>query len=159
MRSFHPMHHVVQPDICNPNDSKMLLLTKSFKQLFYYGMIGIITNLSWYAVYLLITSFGAEPKLVMSILYFCGATTSYLANRKWTFQHTGHWVNSTIRYVIAHIMGYTLNFLLLLIFVDYYHYPHQWVQGIAIFIVAGFLFITFKFFVFSENSNSQKVSQ
>ena len=130
---------MLHPDNCNPDYSMTQPLTKSFKQLFYYGLIGIITNLSWYAVYLLITSFGAEPKLVMTLLYFCGATTSYLANRKWTFQHKGHWVNSTIRYVIAHIMGYTLNFLLLLIFVDYYHYPHQWVQGIAIFIVAHLL--------------------
>lgn len=134
----------------------MLQLTKSYKQLLYYGLIGIITNLSWYAVYLLITSFGAEPKLVMSLIYLCGATTTYLANRKWTFQHSGHWLNSTIRYVIAHMMGYTLNLLLLLVFVDYYHYPHQWVQGIAIFIVAGFLFITFKFFVFREDSNNDK---
>ncbi len=127
-------------------------LTESFKQLLNYGVIGILTNLSWYAIYLLITSFGAEPKLVMTILYLCGMTTSYFANRKWTFQHTGDWFNSMIRYAIAHMMGYTLNFLILLIFVDYYHYPHQWVQGIAIFIVAGFLFITFKFFVFSKNN-------
>ncbi len=137
----------------------VLLLTRSLTQLLRYGMIGVVTNLSWYCIYLLITSFGAEPKLVMTILYLCGATTSYLANRKWTFQHNGYWVSSSIRYVIAHMMGYTLNFFLLLIFVDHYHYPHQWVQGIAIFIVAGFLFVTFKFFVFSEGFNEKKDSR
>lgn len=131
-------------------------LTKSFKQLLYYGVIGILTNLSWYAIYLLITSFDTEPKLVMTLIYLCGATTSYFANRKWTFQHTGDWLNSIIPYMIAHVMGYTLSFLILLVFVDHYHYPHQWVQGFAVFLVAGFLFIIFKFFVFSENSNNSK---
>lgn len=131
-------------------------LTKSFKQLLYYGVIGILTNLSWYAVYLLITSFDTEPKLVMTFIYLCGTTTSYFANRKWTFRHTGDWFNSMIPYMIAHAMGYALNFLILLVFVDHYHYPHQWVQGVAVFLVAGFLFIIFKFFVFGENLNNSK---
>lgn len=126
-------------------------LTESFKQLLNYGVIGILTNISWYAIYLLITSYGTEPKLVMTFIYLCGIATSYFANRKWTFKHTGDWFNSMIRYVIAHVMGYTLNLLILLVFVDYYHYPHQWIQGIAIFLVAGFLFIIFKFFVFNQN--------
>ncbi|MBL0010846.1 MAG: GtrA family protein [Nitrosomonas sp.] len=137
----------------------MLLLAKSLTQLFRYGLIGVVTNLSWYCVYLLITFFGAEPKLVMTFLYLCGATISYLANRKWTFQHNGYWVSSTIRFAIAHMMGYSLNYFLLLIFVDHYHYPHQWVQGAAIFIVAGFLFIAFKFFVFSENLENKKANR
>ncbi|MBS0424256.1 MAG: GtrA family protein [Proteobacteria bacterium] len=126
-------------------------LTESLKQLLNYGVTGILTNVSWYAIYLLITSYGTEPKLAMTFIYVCGIATSYFANRKWTFKHTGHWSNSMIRYVIAHVMGYTLNFLILLVFVDYYHYPHQWVQGIAIFLVAGFLFIILKFFVFNQN--------
>jgi len=133
---------------------QVLRLTKSLTQLFRYGLIGLATNLAGYSLYLLITSFGAEPKIVMTLLYLTGASFSYLGNRKWTFRHDGHWLDSTARYVLAHVMGYLLNLTLLLTFVDHYHYPHQWVQGIAIFIVAGFLFTTFKFFVFSAQSTT-----
>jgi hypothetical protein len=50
--------------------------------------------------------------------------------------------------VLAHVVGYCLNLSLLLVFVGKLGYPHQWVQGAAILIVACYLFLAFKFFVF-----------
>lgn len=59
-----------------------------------------------------------------------------------------------VRYVIAHCIGYLINLSILILMVDKFGYPHQWVQAAAIFIVAGFLFLMFKFFVFTEVDNS-----
>jgi len=53
-----------------------------------------------------------------------------------------------VRYVIAHCIGYLLNLSILIVFVDKLGYAHQWVQAIAIFVVAAFLFLAFKVFVF-----------
>lgn len=53
-----------------------------------------------------------------------------------------------VRYVIAHCIGYLLNLSILIVFVDELGYAHQWVQAIAIFVVAAFLFLAFKVFVF-----------
>ena len=72
----------------------------------------------------------------------------FIANRKWTFAHSGDPFSSALRYVVAHLLGYMLNFFILYTFVDNLGYAHQWVQAIGIITVAGFLFVVFKYFVF-----------
>lgn len=47
------------------------------------------------------------------------------------------------------MMGYLLNLILLLLFVDWLDFPHQIVQGIAIVVVAIFLFVVLRIFVFA----------
>ena len=122
----------------------------SFKQLTRYALVGIVINLFGYLVYLLVTYFGATPKITMSLLYVVGAASGYFGNRNFTFEDKGNLLGSIFRYFIAHFFGYFINLALLIIFVDLFMYPHQWVQAVGIFIVAGFLFIAFKFFVFTN---------
>lgn len=120
----------------------------SFKQLARYAFVGIVSNSAGYLVYLLVTYLGATPKITMTILYGVGATIGYIGNRNFTFTHKGSLLGSGVRYFIAHFFGYFINLVILIIFVDHFMYPHQWVQAIAIFIVAAFLFLAFKVFVF-----------
>lgn len=120
-------------------------------QLIRYGLVGVVSNAVIYFVYLLITYFGVEPKNAMTMVYIIGATIGFIGNRKWTFAHCGNYTSAALRYVLAHLFGYLLNFLILFTFVDRLGYAHQWIQGVAIIIVAGFLFIIFKYFVFREN--------
>ena len=122
----------------------------SVKQFFRYGLVGIVSNLSGYLLFLLITYWGAEPKKTMTLLYLVGAMIGFVGNRQWTFSHQGTLLGSGARYFIVHIFGYTINLLLLLILVDRLGYPLQWVQAGSIFVVAGFLFVTFKYFVFPK---------
>jgi putative flippase GtrA len=119
-------------------------------QLIRYGLVGILSNAAIYCVYLLITHRGVEPKVAMTLTYIIGASIGFIGNRKWTFAHRGDYTSAALRYVLAHLFGYQLNFLILFTFVDRLGYAHQWVQGVAIIIVAGFLFIVFKHFVFRE---------
>ena len=124
--------------------------SSKMKQLVRYGLVGIASNLSIYLVYLLITFLGLEAKAAMTLVYFIGATIGFIGNRKWTFDHQGDAHGAAIRYVIAHALGYLINFLLLLGLVDHLGYPHQLVQAFAIVVVAAFLFVTFKLWVFRE---------
>lgn len=117
-------------------------------QFFRYVVIGLVINLLGFVAYLLFTYWGATPKLTMSALYLVGASLSFFWNRKLTFSDNGSVLSSGIRYVMAHIFGYFLNFLILLTFVDLLEYPHQFVQGNAMFVVAIFLFVAFKLFVY-----------
>jgi len=121
------------------------------KQLIRYGLVGIASNATIYGAYLLMTHHGIEPKIAMTLTYIIGVTIGFVGNRKWTFTHHGSLFRTSIRYLFAHLLGYMLNFLLLFTFVDYLGYPHQWVQATAIIVVAGFLFIVFKYFVFRKN--------
>jgi putative flippase GtrA len=116
-----------------------------------YGLVGALTNLAMYLLYLLITYFGVEPKQVMTGLYLVGALIGFVGHRNWTFTHEGALLGSGARYAIAHVCGYLINYLLLAVFSDRLGYPHQWVQASAILIVALFLFVTFKLFVFPKS--------
>ena len=130
----------------------------SFRELGRYAFIGIVSNLVGYLVYFLVTYIGISPKIAMTTLYVAGATIGYIGNRKFTFTHDSSFMGSSFRYLIAHFFGYLINLFILIVFVDYLMYTHQWVQAAAIFIVAGFLFITYKFFVF-PNVNLSIVSR
>lgn len=115
-----------------------------------YGLVGIASNLAGYLLFLLLTWWGLEPKRAMTVLYTAGAAIGFFGNRQWAFGHRGSLLSAGVRYGLAHLCGYALNFTLLLVFVDKLGYSHALVQGIAIFIVAGVLFLLFKYLVFPQ---------
>lgn len=119
-------------------------------QLISYGLVGSVSNVTIYFVYLLITYLGIEPKTAMTFVYIIGASIGFIGNRNWTFAHRGDFSSAVLRYMLAHLLGYLVNFYILYTFVDRFNYDHQWVQALAIIIVAGFLFTVFKYFVFQE---------
>jgi len=119
-------------------------------QLLRYGVVGLATNLLLYLAYLIVTYLGMGPKQAMSLLYIAGVIIGFFGHRKWSFMHSGTVLGSSARYLIAHLLGYLINLILLFLMVDKFGYPHQWVQGGAILVVAGFLFVVFRYFVFSN---------
>jgi putative flippase GtrA len=120
------------------------------RQLIRYGLVGIVSNLSIYIIYLLMTYLGVEPKIAMTFVYVIGASIGYIGNRNWTFSYRGNQFSAGLRYTLAYFFGYVLNYLILFILVDHLGYLHQWVQAGAIIIVAGFLFVVLKYVVFRE---------
>jgi putative flippase GtrA len=123
----------------------------SLRQLVSYGLIGIVSNLLGYATYIVFTQFGGTPKLTMTALYVSAATISFVGNRKLTFRSQGRLGKTLLRFTAAHLCGYAVDFLMLYVFVDKLLFPHQLVQGVAIVLVAIFLFFAFKYFVFKED--------
>ncbi|MEM9602536.1 MAG: GtrA family protein [Pseudomonadota bacterium] len=121
-----------------------------FQQLLRYGIVGVLTNVGGYAVYLLLTWVWASPKVVMTGLYVAGAVAAFFANRRFTFNNDGHIGRAGGRYLIAHVLGYLVNLCLLLVFVDSLGFPHQAVQAVAIVVVAVFLFFVSRWYVFQS---------
>lgn len=122
-------------------------------QLIRYGLIGIISNITVYCLYLLTTYLGFPSKIAMTFMYVLGASIGFFGNKRLTFNYTGKTVDASMRYVLAQLAGYLLNLAALYIFVDQLGYAHQWVQAAAIVVVAGFLFWAHKYFVFRSNTN------
>lgn len=120
------------------------------EQFLKFGLIGIFANFFGYLIYLLLTYIGLMPKLAVTILYGVGATISFIGNKKITFAHKGDNFPTTLKYVAIYSLGYALNIAILNVFVDQLGYAHQWVQAFAIFVVAAFLFLACKFYVFRE---------
>jgi len=127
-------------------------LWRTARQLLSYAVVGGLSNLAGYALYLLLTHLGCTPKLTMTMLYATGAAIGFFANRRFTFRHDGHVGAAGIRFMLAHVLGYLLNLALLLLFVDGLGFAHQIVQAVAIIVVALFLFVVFRWFVFAQRS-------
>lgn len=126
------------------------LSSKGVRQLMRYGLVGFGINAILYSFYLLLVFLGAEPKISMSVVYVIGLGIGFYGHRKLTFSHTENYKHAIARYLIAHLGGYSINFLLLLILVDFMGLSHALVQAVSIFIVAAYLFIIFKYWVFAE---------
>lgn len=132
---------------------------RSATHFFRYGLVGIASNLSGYALFSFITYWGMRPKIAMTLLYVVGATIGFLGTRQWAFAHKGALLGSGARYFVAHVLGYLINLFMLFIFVDRLGYSHRWVQAGAVIVVAGFLFVVFKYLVFTETKSSGSDSE
>ncbi|WP_310389528.1 GtrA family protein [Roseateles sp.] len=119
-------------------------------QLFRYGVIGLSSNLVGYLLYLGLTQLGIGPKTAMSVLYAVGVAQTFLFNKKWTFRNDDSNGPALLRYFISYGLGYIINLLVLVLTVDQWGWPHQWVQGAMIFILALLLFTLQKFWVFKK---------
>lgn len=131
-----------------------MISRESIRQLFWYGVIGLTLNGVGYAIYLLLTWIGFSPYLVVGVLYPVSVLASFVLNRKWSFRHEGAMGSSLTRFIIAHVGGYFLNLGLLYVFSGRLGIPHQWVQAAAIFVVAGYLFLMLKFFVYVDREDA-----
>lgn len=129
------------------DEPNILSSNKTLRQFFTYALIGVLINFLGYAIYLILTYLWGAPKLTMTALYFVGASIGFFANRRFTFRHDGGIGVTGVRYLLAQVAGYMLN-LFLLLFVDWFDFPHQIVQAIAIVVVAIFLFVVLRLFVF-----------
>lgn len=121
-------------------------------QILRYGLVGSAGNLAAYFAYLLLTHLGIHPRSAMTLVYFVAATVSFFGNRHLTFSFRGGWLGSGVRYSLSHAGGYLINLVLLILLVDVAGYSHQWVQALAILVVAVYLFGAMRFFVFRRQT-------
>lgn len=118
------------------------------KQLVRYAIAGVLINSTGFCIYLFFTWLGLNPILTMSCLYCLAVTLSFFGSKNYAFNHKGSHRRAAARYAIAHLGGYGINLSLLLFFHEHLAWPHQWVQAGATVIVAVYLFIASKIFVF-----------
>ena len=121
---------------------------KLLVQVVRYGVVGVLNNLLGYLIYLVVTWAWLDPKLAVTLMYPIGAVTAYFGHAKYSFTYSGQTSHGIARYVFAHLIGYGANIGLLYVFSDLLQFPHQLVQAVAIVVVAGVLFLLFRYFVF-----------
>lgn len=115
---------------------------------FRFVLVGIISNLVLFALYLLLTSFGIGPKIAMTGLFALGVIQTFIFNKKWTFNHLGMGESIFCKYMVVYGLTYLINIFALLVLVDKLKYPHQIVQAVMIVCLALLLFVLQKFWVF-----------
>lgn len=127
-------------------------LTHNIRQLLIYAMAGVLINTAGFITYIIITNFGGAPKPTMSFLYLSGVFVSFFTNSQLSFSYAGSMSKAFFRFLTVHALGYSINLLILFVFVDLLAYSHQYVQGMSILIIAIFLFIAFRYFVFANKN-------
>jgi len=95
--------------------------------------------------------FWLDPKVAITILYPVGVAAAYCGHSKYSFSYQGNSNNALLRFSVAHLVGYRVNLLMLFILSDKLKLPHQAVQALAIFVIAGILFLMCKYFVFPHS--------
>ena len=125
------------------------------QQLIRYGVVGVVSNVAIYCVYLLITYLGVEPKTAMTFMFVIGAFIGFVGNRMWTFVHRGNSTKAAHRFLVVYAVAYLLNYLCMWIAVDYIGLRHYLVQAVNIFVISVLLFIAQKYWIFAVNSNDE----
>ena len=127
-------------------------LNSLLTQIVRYGLVGVFNNSVGYLIYLLLTWRLLDPKVAVTLLYPIGAFIGYYGNSRFAFSYSGSHLKGLTRYITAHVIGYVSNILILFVFVDFLGYRHFVIQAIAIFAVAGILFVLFRYYVFQQRT-------
>lgn len=122
------------------------------KQFIRYVLVGLASNVVIYGFYLMLTRFGMGPKTAMSLLYCLGVLQTFVFNKQWSFRFNGAATPALVRYATAYLIGYVIQLFSLMVLVDQMGLPHQLVMGSLILIMAVFLFVVQKFWVFRHDT-------
>lgn len=115
-----------------------------------FFIVGIFVNLLLYFLYLFLENQHYGHKVSMTIVYIIGVCISFLLNSTFTFKGSLHWSNSFLRYLLLYLIAYILNYSILVYGVDMSHYPHEFVQGGAVILIAAFSYLGQRFIVFKS---------
>jgi putative flippase GtrA len=118
------------------------------RQLFRFGMIGIVSNCLGYLAYLALAGTGVPPLAAMTLVFALSVAIGYCGNGRWTFGRHGLGADALRRYCLAYAAGYAVNLLGLWFFHQKMAYRHDYVQAAMIPVVALLLFILQRHWVF-----------
>ncbi len=120
------------------------------KQFVRYAIVGLASNGVIYLLYLVLTWLGIGPKMAMTWLYILGVLQTFLFNKNWSFHFSGKADSAFVRYASVYALGYVINYLVLMVFVDQMGLPHQWIMACLIIFMAIFFFVLQKFWIFHQ---------
>ncbi|PMH28889.1 hypothetical protein BCU71_19310 [Vibrio lentus] len=136
---------------------KILVYNTYYKlifQLLKYGLVGFVQNGVGYTLYIFLTWYGMDPKLVVAVCYPLGMLVSFVGNNKYTFKD-GNIAkdNKLARYLLVHVVAYFSNIMLIYLLSEVLGYNHQLVQVFCIVSISIYLFLSFKYFVFKKKGD------
>lgn len=122
-----------------------------FGELIRYAFFGVTLNITGYLAYLLFTYYLISPIIAMSFLYPLSVLLGYFTHRRYTFRKKTKGLHGVvlIRYVLVYFGGYLINLALLYFMNGILGHSHEFVQLFSIVVVAGFLFVAMKLYVFN----------
>lgn len=117
-------------------------------QLLRFVLVGLALNVLLYLSYLGLVDRGMKPMLAMTAVYMAGIALGFLLHRHWSFSIRRVVHREWGAYVAICFAGYVVNLVVLASCVGLLGWPHAWVQGVMVFVVAGLTFALNKIWVF-----------
>lgn len=117
-----------------------------------FGIVGVAVNVTLYLAYLMLIHAGIDYRVAMSAVYVAGTVLGFVLHRSWTFRSKRAWGGAFGRYLIAYAAGYALNLAGLWLLVEAVDLSHALAQGVMILVVAAFLFMIQKLWIFPKVS-------
>ena len=123
-----------------------------------YAIVGVVSNVALYLLYLVFAGLGVGHKTAMSFLYVVGVLQSFYFNKRWSFSHEGTASLALVRYLATYAFFYLLNLASLSLFVDRLGLAHTWVQGLTMLAIVVPLFLVQKYWIFPQVSQRMSIS-
>lgn len=130
-------------------------IPKEWYVLLRFAVAGVLMNLAGYLAYALLTFASLPPKLAMTVTYAGGTAINFILSRQWVFRSDGAGLGAAMTYGFVYLCGYGLNYIILWALVDRQGFNHLLVQALSIGVVAVFLFVALRLFVFPRNSSER----
>ena len=121
-------------------------------QLWKFGLIGVLNNVCFYVVYLVMTNFGTSPLVSMTVCFFLAVSFSWVFNGVYTFRAVLTQV-SRDRILIAYGVAYLVHFCCLWLLTHVCKLPHQLAQGAIMIFIALVMFLVQKKWVFADSGD------
>jgi putative flippase GtrA len=115
-----------------------------------FVVVGLVSNVVCYGLYLLLAAQGVTPHWALTGVYLLGVLQSFIGNRHWTFDHRGPATTALLRFAVLYAMGYGLSSAVLHAALAWLRWPHQAGMALAMVVCAVFLFIGQRLWVFSN---------
>jgi putative flippase GtrA len=119
-----------------------------------FAAVGVASNVALYLAYIGVTYVGVGPKVAMTICFAAGILMTFALNRNWSFRSERPASGAFLRYSITYLAGYLLNLAGLLAFVDWWGFPHEYVQACLIAVVAALMFAVQRTWVFGPRGEA-----
>lgn len=121
---------------------------RTTEQLVRFLIVGIASNAVLYLLYLTATSIGIEHKDAMTGLFALGILQTFFFNKNWSFRNRSANTSTFVRYMTAYSVAYGINLAAMLVLVDHYHLSDRLIQAVMIVVVATFMFVAQRYWVF-----------
>ena len=126
-------------------------MIKLIKQLFKFGIVGIIAFIIDYGLFAILTTLNMHYLLAQIISFTVSLIFNYWASIKWVFNAKKQTLKEITIFITLSIIGLGINEILLYIGVDKFGYHELIVKLIATIIVMIYNFITRKLIIEKHN--------
>jgi putative flippase GtrA len=127
---------------------------REFAYLTRYAGSGALNTLVGFSVIFLLMALGLSPYIANVGGYLVGFVLGFLVSKKFVFRSNGHFVNQSMRYLVAFLFCYLLNMLVLRLALNELHWEAVISQSLAAVTYTISMYVLTRWFVFIKKSTT-----